>query len=68
MNLFLMAAPAFQAGVSPNQFNGYLLLGYDVMWLIGMIYIVSLVLRQRNLRRDVELMKRLLQEDDEDGS
>jgi len=68
MNLFLIAAPAFQAGVDPNQFNGFLLLGYGVMWLIAMIYIASLFLRQRNLRRDIELMKRILQEDDEDGS
>ena len=68
MNLILMAAPAFQTGINPNQFNSFLLLGYGVMWLIAMIYIISLFLRQRNLRRDIELMKRILQEDDEDRS
>jgi len=58
-------ATAIQTGISANQFNGYLLLGYGVMWLIVMIYIGSLFFRQRNLRRDMELMKRILQEDDE---
>ncbi|MFQ5400567.1 MAG: hypothetical protein ACE5E7_13335 [Anaerolineae bacterium] len=49
----------------PNQFNGFLILGYFAMWLIGMIYIVSLATRQRNIEQDVELMQRLLQEDEE---
>ena len=51
----------------PDKFNGFLLLGYGVMWLIVMIYIASLALRQRNLRRDIELMEQILQEDDEVG-
>lgn len=51
--------------VDPNQFNNYLLLGYGVMWAIIMIYIVSLAMRQRNLRRDLELMEQILQEDDQ---
>ncbi len=65
MDLFLLTATLFQSGVEPNQFNGFLILGYGVMWLIVMIYVISLFLRQRNLRRDIELMKRILQEDDE---
>ena len=56
---------ALQMGVDPNQFNDYLLLGYLAMWLIGMIYIVSLALRQRNVRRDLDLMEQILQEDDQ---
>jgi CcmD family protein len=50
--------------IDPNQFNNYLILGYAVMWLIIMIYIGSLGLRQRNLSRDLELMEQILEEDD----
>ena len=35
------------------------------MWLIGMIYIASLVMRQKNLNRDLDLMEQILQEDDQ---
>jgi len=49
----------------PNQFNGFLILGYFAMWLIGMVYIISLATRQRNIEQDVDLMQRLLQEDEE---
>ena len=62
---FSLLAAAFQSGISANQFNSYLLLGYAIMWLIVMVYIGSLFFRQRNLRRDMDLMKRILQEDDE---
>ena len=68
MNIIVTAVAALQLATDPNKFNGYLLLGYGVMWLIVMIYIASLSLRQRNLRRDIELMEQILQEDDEVGS
>jgi len=68
MSILLTAVAALQPGADPNQFNGFLLLGYAVMWLIVMIYILSLALRQRNLRRDIELMEQLLQDDDEVGT
>ena len=67
MTTVLMAVAALQVSADPDKFNGYLLLGYGVMWLIIMIYIGSLALRQRNLRRDIELMEQILQEDDEVG-
>lgn len=57
---------ALQSSVTPNTFNNYLVLGYFVMGIIGLVYIVSLAVRQRNLRQDIQLMERLLQ-DDEDG-
>jgi hypothetical protein len=47
-----------------NQFNGYLILGYLVMWIIALVYIVSLATRQRNLMQDIQLLKRLLQDDE----
>lgn len=51
-----------------DQFNGYLLFGYFVMWVIGMLYLGYLYNRQRNMRQDMALLKRLLQEDEENGS
>lgn len=68
MTIVLTAVAALQTAADPDKFNGYLLLGYAVMWLIVMIYVASLALRQRNMRRDIELMQQILQEDDEVGS
>ena len=56
---------ALQTGVDPNNFNNYLMLGYFVMAVIGLVYIFSLALRQRNLQQDLQLMERLLQDDEE---
>jgi CcmD family protein len=67
MTMLLMVTAALQVSADPDKFNGFLLLGYGVMWLIVMIYVASLALRQRNLRRDIELMEQILQEDDEFG-
>jgi hypothetical protein len=53
------------AQVDPNNFNNYLVLGYGVMGLIALGYIVTLFLRQRNLQKDLQLMSQLLQEDEE---
>ena len=63
MNVFLSIL--FQQIGDPMQFNDYLVLGYVVMWLIGTVYVVSLAVRQRNLQKDVALLKRLLEEDKE---
>jgi heme exporter protein C len=49
----------------PNRFNGYLMLGYGVMWLIGLIYVGTLLTRQRNLHQDIRLLQQILQEDEE---
>jgi len=65
MSGWIMASAALQTVSDPNQFNNYLLLGYAAMWLIGMIYIASLVMRQKNLNRDLDLMEQILQEDDQ---
>ncbi len=66
MSAWLLSSAAFfQTGADPNQFNNFLLLGYAVMWIIGMVYIASLAIRQRNLKRDLDLMEQILQEDDQ---
>ena len=49
----------------PMQFNNYLVLGYVVMWLIGTAYVISLAVRQRNLQKDIDLLQKLLREDEE---
>lgn len=54
-----------QISTNPHQFNNYLVLGYVVMWLIGLVYIVSLAARQRNLKQDIRLLRQILQEDEE---
>ena len=51
----------------PNGFNGFLILGYALMWIVGLIYIGSLVSRQRNVRQDIHLMRQILQDDDDTG-
>ncbi|MCB0032714.1 MAG: hypothetical protein KDE51_01745 [Anaerolineales bacterium] len=50
--------------IDPNATMGYLILGYAVMWVIALLYILNLALKQRNLRQDIALMKRLLEEDE----
>ncbi len=56
-----------QVGIGdPNKFNHFMILGYLVMWIIAMIYILSLANRQRNIKEEVELLQQLLEEDEED--
>lgn len=49
--------------IDPNITLDYLLLGYAVMWLCAFLYVLMLANRQRNLRRDIDLMRRLLEEE-----
>ena len=55
-----------QTATDPNRFNEYLLLAYGVMWLVVLVYLLNLANKQRNLRRDLQLMHRLLEEDEAD--
>lgn len=66
MSNMILWAILLQAGVTdPNQFNNFLILGYSVMWFIAMIYVASLIIRQRNVQQDLQLMQKILQEDEE---
>jgi hypothetical protein len=60
--LFILAGALLQ--VPPERTMGYMILGYAVMWIIGLVYVISLVNRQRNLQQDVQLMRRLLEDDE----
>jgi hypothetical protein len=55
---------AILAQPAPSLTTSFLILGYVVLTLIAVIYVVSLVNRQRNLKRDLEVMRRLLEEDE----
>ena len=52
-------------GVDANRFNNFLLLGYGVMWGVGLFYVITLYNRQRNLRQDIHTLRQLLDEDEE---
>jgi CcmD family protein len=60
-----LLSPALQGGNDPNQFNGFMVLGYIVMWLVVMVYLFTLANRQRNVKEEVELLEQLLREDEE---
>lgn len=55
---------ALQSSVNPNLFNNYMILGYMVMGIIGLVYIASLAMRQRNLRQDIQLLEHLLEDEE----
>ena len=56
-----------QASVGdPNRFSNFLTLGYALMWLVGAVYVISLLTRQANVQQDLRLLKRLLEEDEAD--
>jgi CcmD family protein len=64
--IFAFTDILFQADVfDPNRYNNYLILGYFAMWLIIMVYIFTLANRQKNIREEIQLMKQLLEEDEE---
>ena len=48
----------------PDTVN-FLIAGYVVIGTVGLIYIGSLVLRQRNLRRDVDTIDTILRDEEE---
>ncbi|MFO7538228.1 MAG: hypothetical protein R6X32_09235 [Chloroflexota bacterium] len=62
--MFLLQAMPAEA----NRFNDYLVLAYGIMWLIGMVYVISLVVRQRNLLQDIRLMQQVLEDEQDEAS
>ena len=41
----------------------YLVAGYAVFWLISFLFIYSMVSRQRNLQKELEMLEQLTQSD-----
>lgn len=65
MELVIFLTILLQSGIDdPNRFNNYLMLAYGVIWAMGLGYVISLIIRQRNLQQDLRLMQQLLQEDE----
>lgn len=42
----------------------YLILGYVIIAAVGLGYVITLVVRQRNLRRDLDVLDRLDKDDE----
>ena len=67
--VFLLTNILSQIGIDePNRFNNFLIFGFAMMWIIGLIYIISLATRQRNVQQDIELMQRILKEDENESN
>ena len=49
---------------TPIDSTPYLLLGYVIIGSVGLIYTLSLYFRQRKLKRDLEVLLRLQQDED----
>jgi CcmD family protein len=45
----------------------YLAAGYAVFWLVTFVFIYSMVSRQRNLQKELEMLEQLAKEDAEAG-
>lgn len=61
----ILLTAVWQIGVTnPDGFNPYLLLGYIVMGVIGVAYVVYLFNRQRNATQDLRVLRQLLEEDE----
>lgn len=43
----------------------YLIAGYVVIGAVGLVYALSLFIRQRNVKRDVEILEMLTREDEQ---
>ncbi len=56
MNLILYAPPL--QNTTPDT-SSYMIAGYAVIFIIMLIYLVSLSIRQRNFRKDLELLEEL---------
>ncbi len=52
----------FQTSAVPNTIP-YLILGYVIIGGVGLGYVLSLVLRQRSLKRDLAMLERLLEDE-----
>lgn len=48
---------------APIESTPYLILGYVIIGTVGLGYVLSLWLRQRSLKRDLEVIERLQNDD-----
>jgi hypothetical protein len=48
---------------APAETTRYMLAGYSVMFGVLLIYLISLIVRNRNLKRDLEILNELEQKE-----
>lgn len=49
---------------APPDTTGYLIVGYAIIGGIGLLYALSLLLRQRSLKHDLDVIERLHLDDE----
>jgi len=49
---------------APAQTTGYMIAGYAVIFGVMLVYLVSLVMRIRSLKQDLEILEELQQKKD----
>ncbi len=52
---------------APAETTQYMIAGYSVIFSIMLIYIISIFLRQRNLKRDLEILAEMEVKDETQG-
>ncbi len=60
--MIAIASTLFQTSPIPDTIP-YLILGYIIIGGVGLGYVLSLVLRQHRLKRDLVVLERLLEDD-----
>jgi CcmD family protein len=48
----------------PPDTVSYLILGYVIIGVVGLGYVATLLIRQRNLRRELDVLERLEKDED----
>jgi CcmD family protein len=47
--------------MSPQNYN-FMFYGFTVAWLIVMVYVISIALREKKLRQELDRVKRMVEE------
>lgn len=45
----------------------YMFYGFTVAWLVIMLYVISIAVRERNLRQELDRVKRMIEPGDRDA-
>ena len=45
----------------------YMFYGFSVAWLVIMLYVISIAVRERRLRQELDRVKRMIEQGDEQG-
>jgi CcmD family protein len=53
-----------ESGMNPQN-STFLFIGFSIAWLIIIVYVISIALREKNLRQELDRVKRMLEENEE---